>query len=170
MGNSKKPMSEITDVLYRIKRGLSSYVSYLAACEMNSAFSEYVLYEPILRILMARGFNVECEYAHDGIKQGKNGDKKRIDFYAYKENKRMAIEVKWLKNAKLNIDNDKQKLVEIISSDNTITPLLCVFGRKKYLEPLIVEESLKERGNAVFADLGKTRYGCRIFELKNFNK
>ena len=48
---------EPTDALYRVKRGLSAYVSYLAACEMNQAFSEYVIYEPILRILMARGFS-----------------------------------------------------------------------------------------------------------------
>ena len=46
---------EPRNVLYRIKRGLAGFVSYLAACEMNQAFSEYVLYEPILRILTARG-------------------------------------------------------------------------------------------------------------------
>jgi hypothetical protein len=45
---------EPLNVLSRIQRGLSGYVSYLAACEMNSTFSEYVLYEPILRILRAR--------------------------------------------------------------------------------------------------------------------
>ena len=31
---------EPDNVLFRIKRGLSGYVSYLAACEMNQAFSE----------------------------------------------------------------------------------------------------------------------------------
>jgi len=35
---------EIRDALYRVKRGLCGYVSYLAACEMNQAFSEYILY------------------------------------------------------------------------------------------------------------------------------
>lgn len=40
---------EPDNLLDRIKRGLAGYVSYLAACEMNDAFSEYVLYEPILR-------------------------------------------------------------------------------------------------------------------------
>ena len=71
---------EPTDALHRVKRGLSAYVSYLAACEMNQAFSEYVLYEPILRILMARGFCVECEYECPGIEQPEQGDKKRLDF------------------------------------------------------------------------------------------
>ena len=49
------------EVLYRIKRGLSGYISYLATCEMNQAFSEYILYEPTLRILTARGYAVRCE-------------------------------------------------------------------------------------------------------------
>jgi len=49
--------TEPINVLYRLKRGLSAYISYLAACEMNQAFSEYVLYEPMLRILTAHGYN-----------------------------------------------------------------------------------------------------------------
>jgi hypothetical protein len=63
---SLKPSS---DALYRIKRGLAGYVSYLAACEMNESFSEYVLYEPTLRILTARGFSVKCEFPCLGLKQ-----------------------------------------------------------------------------------------------------
>jgi hypothetical protein len=60
-------LSQPADVLYRIKRGLSGYVSYLAACEMNQAFSEYVLYEPILRILTARNYLVQCEVECPGF-------------------------------------------------------------------------------------------------------
>ena len=41
-------LKEPGDVLFRIQRGLAGYVSYLAACEMNESFSEYVLYEPIV--------------------------------------------------------------------------------------------------------------------------
>jgi hypothetical protein len=37
------PLPEPANVLYRIKRGLSGYVSNLAACEMNESLSEYVL-------------------------------------------------------------------------------------------------------------------------------
>ena len=40
---AKKPIREPQNVLYRIQRGLSGYVSYLAACEMNSTFTEYML-------------------------------------------------------------------------------------------------------------------------------
>ena len=67
-----------SDVLYRLKRGLSGYVSYLAACEMNEAFSEYVLYEPTLRILTARGFSVQCEVACPGYDKAGPGDHKPL--------------------------------------------------------------------------------------------
>lgn len=70
MGRETKS-TEPSNALYRVKRGLCGYVSYLAACQMNQAFSEYVLYEPILRVLMARQFVVECEYECPGIKQPK---------------------------------------------------------------------------------------------------
>ena len=79
----KQDLDELSDILFRIKRGLAGYVSYLAACEMNQAFSEYVLYEPILRILTARGYNVECEVPCAGLlKNDGKGDFKRIDFVA----------------------------------------------------------------------------------------
>jgi hypothetical protein len=74
-----KDLPEPADVLYRVKRGLSGYVSYLAACEMNESFSEYVLYEPILRILTARGYTVKCEVVCPGVEQHATGDRKRLD-------------------------------------------------------------------------------------------
>ena len=49
---------------------------------MNEAFSEYVLYEPILRILTARGYAVQSEVLCPGIQQPKTGDKKKLDFVA----------------------------------------------------------------------------------------
>jgi hypothetical protein len=63
----KSSLLEPNNVLYRIKRGLAGYVSYLAACEMNESFSEYVLYEPILRILTAQGYVVKCGVPCPGI-------------------------------------------------------------------------------------------------------
>src|SRR3954454_16855623 len=88
--------TEPGNVLYRIKRGLAGYVSYLAACEMNDAFSEYVLYEPILRILTARGFSVKCEVAAPGVVRLPRGESKKIDFVATRtDGQHFALEVKW---------------------------------------------------------------------------
>jgi len=163
MGSAAK---EPGDVLYRIKRGLAGYVSYLAACEMNEAFSEYVLYEPILRILTARGYIVECEYECPGIEHAETGDKKRIDFHATGHGLELAIEVKWLRSKSPRITGDLKKLAAFRQDKPDGVALLCLFGRRSFLEDLELDEKgLTERGKFRYADLGKTRYGCRIFEF-----
>jgi len=158
---------EPTNGLYRVKRGLSAYVSYLAACEMNQAFSEYVLYEPILRILTARGYSVECEYECPGITQPTQGDRKRIDFHAVGRSVELAIEVKWAKTEKPNITRDVEKLKAFLGARPKAFALLCVFGRKSLIEAIELNVgNFKERGKAVYADLRKTKYGCRIYQLE----
>jgi len=160
----------VVDALFRVKRGLSAYVSYLAACEMNEAFSEYVLYEPILRILMARGFIVQCEYECPGIRQPFRGDKKRLDFYAVGHDLELAIEVKWAKTTTPCSQSDIDKLKGFLTAKPDAAALLCVFGRKSVIEALVIDFVLfKERGSAVYADLRKTKYGCRIFSLRGKN-
>ena len=166
MTRTAKGNPEPTDVLYRIKRGLAGYISYLAACEMNQAFSEYVLYEPILRILMARGFEVQCEYPCPGVEHAARGDKKRIDFYATGHSLELAIEVKWARSASPKITDDIAKLQSVLAVQPNVIPLLCIFGRKSHLDNLQLPEHLSERGRARVADLGKTRFGCRIFQVR----
>ena len=167
MTQVKEMLSKTTvDVLYRVKRGLAGYVSYLAACEMNQAFSEYVLYEPILRILNGNGYAVQCEYECPGIEQPARGDKKRIDFFAIGKIDTLAIEVKWTKSSKPKIAGDLTKLRAILKQEPSVIPLLCLFGRKSDLEEFAVDGTgLEEKGKARYADLGKTRFGCRIFRL-----
>jgi hypothetical protein len=160
-------LGEPADVLYRIKRGLSAYVSYLAACEMNGAFSEHVLYEPILRILTARNYSVKCEHECPGIEQPTRGDRKRLDFFAVRDSLELAIEVKWARSARPVIKNDVDKLQAVLSAKPDTVALLCVFGLKSHIEALdLTAGRFKERGKKVVADLGKTKFGCRIFQLQ----
>lgn len=160
------PLPEPNDVLYRIKRGLSGYVSYLAACEMNESFSEYLLYEPILRVLTARGYIVECEVICPGVKQPKTGDKKRLDFVARKSDLTLAIEVKWAKTTRPNIDDDLIKLNACRRRERTWRAFLCVFGTESCITKLKLPTGvLAERGRQVIADFGKTKFGCRVYEL-----
>lgn len=160
----KKRTEEHVDVMYRIKRGLCGYVSYLAACEMNQAFSEYVLYEPILRIMTAQGFIVHCEHKCPGVVQTSRGDKKRLDFYATGSKSRLAIEVKWLKSKSLSIDRDIEKLKGVLKAEPETFPLLLLFGKKSLIENTdLAGQGFKEAGKAVYADLRKTKYGCRVF-------
>jgi hypothetical protein len=158
--------SEPYDVLYRIKRGLSGYISYLAACEMNESFSEYLLYEPILRVLTARGYIVECESTCPGVRQPKTGDKKRLDFVARKNGLTLAIEVKWAKTTMPNIHDDLMKLNACRKLEKTWRAFLCVFGRESCIAKLKLPTGvLRERGKPVIADFGKTKFGCRVYEL-----
>jgi hypothetical protein len=173
---------EPDNVLDRIKRGLAGYVSYLAACEMNHAFSEYVLYEPVLRILMARGFTVECEAECPGVVQPPKGDKKRLDFDANGKGLRFAIEVKWvnapgehkqeprnpnLQPLRLDVEADYEKLSGYLTSHPDARSFLCVFGRESHIINLALDpNNFDEHGTARIAGFDTTRFGCRIYELR----
>ena len=161
-----KRLSEPKEVLYRIKRGLSGYVSYLAACEMNESFSEYVLYEPILRVLTARGYIVNCEVPCPGIQQPQLGDRKRLDFVASRNDLTFAMEVKWAKTTTPDITQDMQKLTACRQKKQMWRAFLCIFGTKSCIANIkLPAGKLKERGEAVIAEFGSTRFGCRIYEL-----
>jgi hypothetical protein len=161
-----KPLPEPNDVLYRIKRGLSGYVSYLAACEMNESFSEYVLYEPILRVLTARGYAVQCEVPCPGIEQPRVGDKKKLDFVASGNGLTFAMEVKWARTSKPNLEQDLLKLAAYRRHEQACRAFLCIFGTKSRIADIKLSAGeWEERGNAVFAEFGRTRFGCRIYEL-----
>jgi Holliday junction resolvase len=159
--------SVLRDTIYRVKRGLCGYVSYLAACEMNEAFSEYVLYEPILRILKERGFAVRCEYVCPGITQPSVGDKKKLDFVARKKLDAFALEVKWAKRSNISFDTDVEKLRAFASSEHSSRAYLCVFGRLSIVRKLSkIPVDFREWGTEVVADFRKTKYCCRVFVLR----
>ena len=166
MMQTQSTLLEPNDVLYRIKRGLSGYVSYLAACEMNPSFSEYLLYEPILRIFTARGFSVECEAMCPGIPSSTIGDKKRLDFVAHKDALTLAIEVKWTKKRRPAVKTDVDKLTACLGSKKGWRAFLIVFGAKSCIDRLrLPDGKFTERGTKRIADLGKTKFGCRVYEL-----
>lgn len=162
----KRPPTPTEDAISRVKRGLAAYVSYLAACDMNSAFSEYVLYEPVLRILTAQGYVVKCEYECPGIDQPAVGDKKRLDFFAQKEGASFALEVKWAKSATPGVKKDVEKLRAFMAAEPHVRALLCVFGRRSFIEEMNLDLGHhRERGKIICADFGRTRFGCRVFQL-----
>jgi len=162
----QQPLQEPLNVLYRIKRGLSGYVSYLAACEMNTAFSEYVLYEPILRILTAREYIAHCEIVAPSLSKQPRGDSKRIDFDARGRDQHFALEVKWAKRRTLNVKNDHTKLIGFLNKTPGARAFLCVFGRQSDIKQIMLKPNgFIEIGKPVFADFGVTKYGCRIFEV-----
>lgn len=162
----RKQLSEPSNVLYRIKRALPGYISYLAACNMNESFSEYLLYEPILRVMTARKYSVKCEAICPGIQQPRTGDKKRLDFVARGRQLAFAIEVKWVKTATPNIKSDIEKLTACLKTERDWRAFLLLFGTKNCINKFKPNDTrLKEKGKIRIADLGKTKFGCRIYEL-----
>lgn len=153
-----------SDVLYRVKRGLAGYVSYLAACEMNAAFSEYVLYEPTLRILTAQGFVVRSEAECPGYPRTGREDVKRLDFVAEGHGSHFAMEVKWARDRRPKVHGDLDKLHKYCKENANARGFLCVFGRKSSLIELSLPQELRERGNGIYAEFGVTKFGCRIYQ------
>lgn len=79
---------------------------------------------------------------------------------------RFALEMKWAKNRKVpKIGDDVAKLRKFREANPGVEGFLCVFGRKSILENLVVPPEVRERRQPVYADLKKTRFGCRVFEL-----
>jgi hypothetical protein len=129
-----------------------------------------MLYEPILRILLARGYLAHCEFPCPGVPRSETGDRKRVDFEASlpDRNVRFALEVKWVKERKPAIAEDRKKLLGFQQSDPNSRSFLCMFGRRSHIEKHTPPTTyFSETGEAVYADLGRTRFGCRIYELRS---
>ncbi len=116
---------------------------------------------------MARNFVVQCEYECPGIEQPKKGDKKRLDFYVTGNGIELAMEVKWVtRKKKLDVTGDVEKLRAFSAARTGSLAVLCIFGRKSFIEDISFDDHfLRERGKAIYADLVRTKYGCRIFEF-----
>ena len=80
---------------------------------MSAAYSEYLLYEPALRIATARGWKVRVEYPLASHRDGP-GDRRRIDFmFTDPETKKcIALELKWRRRrgSSVSVGNDIEKL------------------------------------------------------------
>ena len=182
--NKIKPASkpkffrEPFEALFRIQRGIAGHVSFLAACDANIVFTEYLLYEPILRILSQMKYSVECEVPWAGHVAKSKSDPMRIDFVAKKGKLKIALEVKWLrwpdtkKHGYLDIERDTEKLIEELKKKHSNRCFLCIFGRHtqinsfhgKKVQPHIAKYD--EALPPLYADLRRTTFGSRIFELR----
>ena len=166
------------ETLFRIQRGLAGYVSFLATCDANIVFTEYLLYEPIFSILRHMGYVVECEVPWAGHSDEAEGDPRRIDFVATKGGLKIALEVKWLRwddadeRDYLDIKRDTEKLIKALSAGQAGRCFLCVFGRHSQIAEFRGGKTqaqiakFDEALPPLYADFRRTTFGSRIFELK----
>lgn len=164
-----------------ICRGLVGYISYLATCSTSQVYSEYLLYEPIHRISLSKGFSVNCEFSVTAKKSGR-GDNKRIDFDLRKENTRIGLEVKWIKRPQnWHFENDINKLSNyktlLESTNDDIRGYVILFGKfdgnskskadspyKKAVKKLMTYKPIGA-GSCVKWESGFTSYACRWFRF-----
>lgn len=156
-------------------RGLVGYVSFLAACGGHPVYSEYALYEPILRIGHAQGYKVRCEVpvkkrkkpltsAHQG------GDYPRIDFDFMRSGDkpaRFGIEVKWTDKESVGVTKDVEKLKRHAKRFADSTGYVLVFGPHdviRKLKPMGLGCPIRQ-SKLIGWSAGKTKYGARWFRV-----
>lgn len=95
---------------------VTGYITFQARCGLSLVYSEYLLYEPILRVARHLNWNVRFEAELQKL-QGGPGDCERIDFIFWPEDdtkreSQVGLEVKWPRDrdASLKINNDISKL------------------------------------------------------------
>lgn len=152
----------MSSILNPLCRGVVGYISYLATCSASEVYSEYLLYEPILRIAQSKGFSVQCEFP---VSQGARGDAKRIDFdLLHKERgERVGLEVKWVKKNIRNFDADVEKL-QTHCQQKDAPGYLLIFGPKKFVSNSGPTKFLSQ-GKLVEWSAGKTHYAARWFRV-----
>jgi len=113
MIRTKKSNDWAWGIIAAISDGLTAYMTLQARTGLSPAYSEYLLYDPVVRISKHNGWIPLSEYAVET--ENRKGDKKRIDFLLVnKKNKRqaLAIELKWFVSSskKVKIAGDLNKL------------------------------------------------------------
>lgn len=148
----------MSTVLNPICRGLVGYVSYLAACRTSTVYSEYLLYEPLLRIAQSQGYEVSCEVPVPKS-SARRGDNERFDFRLKRDHELLALEVKWIKSKSPNIEKDIDKLKTYNSLTNASGYML-LFGKARFFENLTPKSTVSAiaKGKVVQWDAGKTKY------------
>ncbi len=93
-------MNKTEALLHALSDGLTGYMTFESRCGMSQAYTEYLLYGPIVRIANHLDWRVESEWPHTKTNTAKvtRGDHQRIDFLFWhiKESDAgwVAIEVK----------------------------------------------------------------------------
>lgn len=163
----QQPSDKLSDTLNRLQRGIVSYIGYLHACGMESSFSEYVLYEPALRILTHCGFVVQCEYPCPNIQHAKVGDKKRLDLYATHAalNFDIAIEIKWFETGKEVYSGDEMKLKAFVSQNGDHRGFFLAFGTSDLLSQMKILPPFQPIRSLKHSELKQSSYACQTYEV-----
>jgi hypothetical protein len=172
----RKRLQPSATILNRIQRALVGYVSYLATCDANTVFTEYTLYEPVLRVLAAQKYDVTCEFLCRGYENGRS----EIDFVAKLKQRAIrkkslikiplnqrcfAMEVKWARADRPapSFKNDCEKLRWYRRKHPTHGSYLCLFGTHESFKKVKNTANLRQIGDDIKALWKVSQYSCRMY-------
>ncbi len=168
------------NLIVAISEGILGYMLYQSRCGIYEAYSEYLLYDPIVRISKDKNWKIESEFSVDS-KKGK-GDKQRIDFLFTSltdDNIKIGLEIKYLKYGNSSLDI-KKDMIKINSLKNFVDysilyGFIIIAGNHsdsnvKKINNLADNLKLKYYYNRTFDNQFKKNFGITVFkviELKN---
>lgn len=160
-----------------ISEGLLGYIMYLSRTGMHEAYSEYLLYDPIIRIAKDKNWIIKSEFPVDPKKT--KGDKLRIDFLFKSENNPLnvvGLEVKYLKTDEQipDLENDCTKLESLNKyvEHESLKGFILIAGRLSedkandihvYNDKYIKSEHIYS--SCYFSNQYHTNYGVAVFEV-----
>lgn len=163
------------NLLAALAEGVLGYMIYQARCGLSEAYSEYLLYDPIVRICKDKNWKVKSEYKVDN--RVGQGDKKRIDFLcSHKKdaNYQIGLEVKYLKDPdqKVYIEKDVSKLRQLkeFTKFDRLKGFIIIAGNHStkncsYIDKLIDEFELEKFYSISLMNQFKKNYGVTVLKV-----
>lgn len=115
-------------IIKQFVHGLVGYMVYQSNCGISNIYSEYLLYDPILRIAKNKNWNLINEHTIDNKRERTS---KRIDFYFSKKDTNIFLEMKRVKAKSPygpDLKNDINKLLKVKNKEDDSRCFIIVTG------------------------------------------
>ncbi len=114
----RRPRDWMTSVAIALCDTLTAYLTLQAREGLSPAYSEYLLYDPIVRVARYRGLVIRSEVGLQKMNPGR-GDLERIDFAfqaSHRSRATLFVEVKYVPRLRtwIDITNDVRKLQRVL--------------------------------------------------------
>ncbi len=167
--------AKIKNTIVAIGEGILGKLLFNSKIDISEAYSEYILYEPIVQIAN-RNWKVESEVSVESLKSKGRGDNQKIDFVLTdpeNKNRCIALEIKYAKSvkSKITVDSDIRKLIafknDMISKDTKA--FLMIFwkehvNRDKHLNLISNIKHKRYHEWHIVTNL-KQKYAMTVFEI-----
>lgn len=173
INNRKGPKPK--NLIAALSEGILGYILYQARCGIQDAYSEYLLYDPVVRISKDKNWKLKSEFTVEEI-DGR-GDNRKIDFLCtsgYNSDIKVGIEIKYLKDSKssLSVQNDSDKLLKLKNcvEYTKLYGFILIAGKHTDYNINIIERqkekyALEQYYKVEFTNQTNTRYGVTVLKV-----